>query len=71
MFNTLRPRQDGPHFPDDIFKWIFFINEDIRISIKSSLKFVPKGPINNSSALFQMMACRRLGERSLSKSMMA
>ena len=22
-FNTLRPRQDGRHFPDDIFKWHF------------------------------------------------
>ena len=22
--NTLRPRQNGHHFPDDIFKWIFF-----------------------------------------------
>ena len=27
-----------------------------RISIKFSLKFVPKGPINNIPALVQMMA---------------
>ena len=27
-FNTLRPRQDGRHFPDDIFKWIF-LNENV------------------------------------------
>ena len=38
--NTLRPRQYGLHFGDDIFKRIFF-NENIWISIKISLKFVP------------------------------
>ena len=26
--NTLRPRQNGRHFPDDIFKWIF-LNENV------------------------------------------
>ena len=49
-FNALRPRQNGRHFPDDIFKCIF-INENVWISIKISLKFVPKGPINNIPAL--------------------
>ena len=29
----------------------FFFNESVRISIKISLKFIPKGPINNISAL--------------------
>ena len=43
--NTLRPGQDGRHFPDDIFKCIF-LNENDRIPIQISLKFVPKGPIN-------------------------
>ena len=28
QFNTLRPRQDGRHFPDDIFKCIF-LNENV------------------------------------------
>ena len=37
------------HFPDDILKCIF-CNENVRISIKISLKFVPKGPINNIPA---------------------
>ena len=46
-FNTLRLRQDGRHFPD-IFKCIF-LNENFKILIKISLKFVPKGPINNIS----------------------
>ena len=50
LVNTLRPRQDGRHFPDDIFKCIF-LYENVWISIKISLKFVPKGPINNIPAL--------------------
>ena len=32
-FNILRPRQNGRHFPDDIFTCIF-LNENVRISIK-------------------------------------
>ena len=40
MFITLKPRQNGRHFADDTFKCIF-LNEDIRISFKISLKFVP------------------------------
>ena len=35
----------------DIFKYIF-INEKLRILIPISLKFVPRGPIDNDSALF-------------------
>ena len=44
--NTLRPRQNGRHFADDTFKRIF-LYENVRISIKISMKFVPKGPVNN------------------------
>ena len=50
MVYTLRPRQNGRRFADDTFKRIF-LNENVRISIKISLKFVPKGPINNNPAL--------------------
>ena len=57
-FNTLRPRQNGRHFADDIFKWIFF-NENVWISLKISLKFVPKVRINNIPALVQIMAWHR------------
>ena len=39
--NKLRPRQDGRHFPGDIFKCIS-LNEDVWIFIKISLKFVPR-----------------------------
>ena len=68
-FNTLRPRQNGRHFPDDIFKWIF-LNENVWIPIKISLKFIPKGPINNIAALVQIMAWRRSGDKPLSEPMM-
>ena len=68
-FNTLRPRQNGRHFPNDIFKWIF-LKEIIWISIKMSLKFVPNGPINNMPWLVQIMAWRRTGDKPLSEPMM-
>ena len=67
--NKLRPRQNGRHFADDTFKHIF-LNENVRISIKISLKFVPKGPINNIPALVQIMAWRRSGDKPLSEPMM-
>ena len=63
--NTLRPRQDGRHFPDDIFKGIFS-NENVWIPLKFSLKFVPKGPINNIPVLVQIMAWRWPGDKPLS-----
>ena len=68
-FNTLRPKQNCRNFPDDIFKCIFF-NENIRISIEMSLKFVPVVPINNTPALVQILAWRQAGDKSLSKPMM-
>ena len=43
--NTLRLREIGGHFADDIFKCIF-LTENVWIPIEISLKFVPKGPIN-------------------------
>ena len=67
--NTLRPRQNGRHFADDIFKCIF-LNENVWIPIKISLKFVPQGPINNIPALVQIMAWRRPGGKPLSEPMM-
>ena len=67
--NSLRPRQNRRHFADDIFQCIF-LNENVWISIKISLKFVPKGPINNIPALVQIMAWRRPGDKPLSEPMM-
>ena len=69
FFNTLRPRQNGHHFADNIFKCIF-LNENVRISIKISLKFVPKDPINNTPALVQIMVWHRPGDKPLSEPMM-
>ena len=69
LLNTLRPRQNGRDFTDDSFKCIF-LNENVRILIKISLKFVPKGPIDNIPALVHIMAWRRPGDKPLSESMM-
>ena len=64
--NTLRPNQNGRHFPDNSFRCIF-LNENVWISIKISLKFVPKGPIANNPALVQIIAWRRTGDKPLSE----
>ena len=67
--NTLRPRQNRRHFADDTFNSIF-LNDNARISLKISLKFVPKVWINNIPALVQIMAWRRSGDKPLSEPMM-
>ena len=67
--NTLRPRQNGHHFADDIFKCIF-IYEKFCILLWISMKFVPKGSFNNIPALVQIMAWRRAGDKPLSEPMM-
>ena len=56
---------------DDIFKSIF--NESVWISITTcatSLKFIPKGPIDYKSALVQAVAWHWTGEKSLPESML-
>ena len=67
--NTLRPRQNGRHFPDDIFKCIF-LNENAWISIKIPLKFIPRDRVNSIPALAKLMAWCRPGEKPLSEPMM-
>ena len=67
--NTLRPRKNGRRFADDTFKRIF-LNENVRISIKIFLKFVPNGPMNNNPVLVQIMAWRRSDDKPLSEPMM-
>ena len=42
----------------------------IGISIKISLKFVPKGAIDNKSAMVQVMSWHRKGDKSLPVSML-
>ena len=65
-FNIVGPRQNGRHFPDDIFKCIF-LKENVWISISISLKFIPKFRINNIPVLVQIMAWRRPGDKPLSE----
>ena len=67
--NTLRPRQNGRRFADDIFKCIF-LDENVWIPTKISMKFVPKRPINNIPSLVQIMAWRRPGDKPLFEPMM-
>ena len=67
--NTLRPRRNRRHFADAIFKCIF-LNENARILIKITLKFVPKGLTHNIPALVQIMAWRRPGDKPLSEPML-
>ena len=55
-------------FADDIFKRIF-LNENIWISNKISLKYVPRGPIDNMSALVQIMTWRQKDEKPLPEPM--
>ena len=65
----MRSRQNGRHFADDIFKCTL-LNECVWLAITTSLKFVPKGPINNTPALVQIKAWRRPGDKPLSEPMM-
>ena len=67
--NSLRLRQNGCHFADNVFKLIF-LNENVRISFKISLNFVPKVPINNIPALVHIMAWGGPGDKPLSEPMM-
>ena len=67
--NKLRPRKNGHHFPDDIFKWLF-LDEIFWISIEIILRFVPRGPLNNIPTLIYIMAWCRSGDKPLSEPMM-
>ena len=48
LINSSPPGQHGRHFADNIFRSIF-ANEKHSILIKICLKFIPKGPLNNTS----------------------
>ena len=54
---------------DDILKCIF-VNENDRIHIQISLKFIPRSPIDNKPALVRVMAWRRIGDKPLPELMM-
>ena len=67
--NTLGLRQNGHHFADSVFKYIF-LNKNVWVLLNISLKFVCKVPTNNIPALVWMMAWRRSGYKPLSEPMM-
>ena len=64
-FSILGSRQSGRHFSVGILKFISF-NEKVRIAMTISLKFVPNYPIDNESALVQIMALCWVGNKPLS-----
>ena len=59
----------APILADNIFKYIF-LDENDRIWIQISLKFVPRGSIDSKSALIQVMAWRRMGDKPFPEPMM-
>ena len=64
LISTHWGRGELAAFTDDIFKYIF-MNEKFCILIQISMKFVSKGRIDNKTALLQVMACRRTGDKLL------
>ena len=64
VVNLLRPGQMCPHYADDIFKYIFLI-ENVWVSLKISIKFILEVRINNIPALVHIMAWCRPGDKSL------
>ena len=54
---------------DNIFKRIL-LNENVRILIQISLKFVPVGSIDDKTALVQVMAWRHTGDKPLPEAML-
>ena len=69
FINSSAPGPKGCHFADDICKCIFK-NETFYILIRISLKFVLKCPIDNKSALVQVMAWCRIGDEPLPKAIL-
>ena len=65
IINTLGPRHNGCDFADDIFKYIF-LKENAQFFIKISLK----DPIDNVTALVQVMVWRRPADKPLSEPIM-
>ena len=57
-------------FSQMTFMKSIFLYEKCYVLIQISLKFVPKGPINDESVLVQIMAWRRTCDKPLSEPMM-
>ena len=61
--------RNGCQFADNILKCLF-LNKKVWVSIKISLKCIPNGSTGNISALVQIMAWHRTGDKPLSGTMM-
>ena len=64
------PGQNGCHFGRRYLMCIF-LNENDRIQMQISLKFVPRSPIVNKPAFVQVMAWCWIGDKPLPEPMMA
>ena len=69
LVNSSPPGQNGRHFTDDIFRCIL-PNENFCILFWISLKTVPKSPIDNKSALGQIMVWHQTGDKPLAEPML-
>ena len=69
LINSSPPGQNGHHFADNIFKCIF-MDEKFYILTWISLKFVPKGPIDNDAALVQVIAWHQTSDKPLPEPML-
>ena len=69
VLSHLRLDKMAATLADDNFKCIF-LNENDRIPIRFSLKFVPRSPIDNKPAFVRVMAWRRTGDKPLPEPML-
>ena len=69
FINSSLPGQNGHHFADNIFRFIY-LNKTFCILIKILLKFVPKDPTDNKWVLVQVMAWCLIGDKPLPKPML-
>ena len=69
MINSSPPGQNDCNIADDIYKHMF-MNEKFCVLIEISPKFVPKDPVDNKSALVQVMAWHRTGDKPLAETIL-
>ena len=64
--DTLRPRQQGCHYANNTFIFIF-VNENCSILTKISLKFISNDLINSKPSLVQIVTQHHTGNKPLSE----
>ena len=63
----ISPGQNGCHFTEDIFTYIFMNEKILYFYKKKSLTFVSEGLIDNKPALVQIMVWHQIGNKPLSE----